>query len=538
MKNKCIPVPRITLAPGEIGSIENPAATGIELQTAMINAPAGATVYLVNITLTEQLLFSSLPDIVVTLASPSGTAIITSLVEHPFYGFNFNNTIADITFQNVIYDGLNIGFGFRFSFLGATFTLNNLLIKNCINQANGGAIHVNAGDFIGNNCIFDNNISLGNGGGVFIRFGTALLNNCRFSGNSAFFNGGGLYVSGFDNSTETVIQGVGIVTAYNCAFTGNSAGAIGFGGGIFADGAVYADNVIVKQNTATCGGGISGGNVFIRNGSVISDNTARVSPEILELFRELAIPAGGGGIYVDNLDLSVTDSVISGNAALNGMDGGGVLFSGQINGNAFFTDTAITNNSAPNGDGGGIFTYMLPSVNVNMGSIFNGNTAQSYAFWEVTTDIESDIHLTHILTNSFSTFLPEQTPPLQTLRFTNAYNNYDINFVRPVKVVMINYISAFNNNFVIHSISLNSFLGAVAAFTPRNRIFGCDNRLWGLQCCPAQCTEIIELENPDIDYFIAFLMHPVPNRNFNPFAKVCRLINRAFNCRSNNRFLI
>ena len=139
-----------------------------------------------------------------------------------------------------------------------------------------------------------------------------------------------------------------------------------------------------------------GGTLSIHEGAVLLNN---------------ANPYSGGGAIESGGELLMTGGEISGNAALSG---GGILHSSTAP--ITITGTSrITDNSAPNGNGGGIgidFAY-LPSLNVGADVVFADNSA-SRAFNRNPDDDAT--YYAHISGTQW------------TYPFIQGYNNYDIEY--------------------------------------------------------------------------------------------------------------
>jgi len=152
----------------------------------------------------------------------------------------------------------------------------------------------------------------------------------------------------------------------------------------------------ISYNTASGeGGGVrSGSNTFALHNGRIFGNKA----------------ANGGGIYSAN-NITIEGGEITGNTATD--NGGGIYHSGtyQIN----ISNAVISANSAPNGDGGGIWINYtrLSNLKAYEDVVFENNSA-SQAYLINTADIPT--HDANILTHSF------------TIPFTYGYNNFDISY--------------------------------------------------------------------------------------------------------------
>lgn len=207
---------------------------------------------------------------------------------------DLSGTTARAFYQNVV---------------GKTMTVDGFTFRNANVSGDGGAVYIQAG-FNGwsslYNCLFSNNVASGNGGAVYLGAGNNVtggaLTNCTFVGNRAgagggLYNkhynpsitasdcvfkdniatntgGGGLATDGmvvrrctFQGNQATkstgsggamaVVANSGFISAYQCVFQANKAGATGAGlgsvmaGGTFNPGTFYAENCLMTGNTGT-----------------------------------------------------------------------------------------------------------------------------------------------------------------------------------------------------------------------------------------------------------------------------------------------
>jgi len=170
---------------------------------------------------------------------------------------------------------------------------------------------------------------------------------------------------------------------------------------------------------------------------------------------------GAGGIYVNAHTISTTSGAIISSESVDALIDGNVVISGNTaasNGGGIYIDffqadaptdppvriagtVHITNNSAPNGDGGGIFigVYRDPSnitvrdpelyrrLNVGADVVFANNSAR--AAYLLTDPVLIAIHDATVLTHSF------------TAPFTYGYSNYDINYIEGTLVYIVTFDS-------------------------------------------------------------------------------------------------
>ena len=165
------------------------------------------------------------------------------------------------------------------------------------------------------------------------------------------------------------------VALYNMTITNGKAN---YGGGILNYGTLNLNNVLISQNTATSGGGISNsyGTVNVNRNNSITGNTAHDGGGIfnygtVNLDRGSPIAKNtatyGGGIDNSGTVNMYTGSSITGNTAAWG---GGISSGGTVN---MYTGSSITGNTATYG--GGIFNSGTGTVNMYTGSSITGNTA-------------------------------------------------------------------------------------------------------------------------------------------------------------------
>jgi predicted outer membrane repeat protein len=222
---------------------------------------------------------------------------------------------------------------------GCTFT------NNSSTASDGGALVVLSGaSATASNCIFENNSAAGNGGAIAAQSGSLAtsLSNCTLTGNSAVANGGA--VSAVEAGALSISGG---------SITENKAtGAVaprGFGGGVYVESTQVAtiSQVNIGYNTAAANGGglyVLDTTLTMTDGQ-LSDNTAADY---------------GGGFYVDASELTVTLNQVSvtDNTATTGKGGGGYIVRGTLAGAL----TALTGNAA------GAPVLPLPGIGWKTGS--------------------------------------------------------------------------------------------------------------------------------------------------------------------------
>lgn len=201
-----------------------------------------------------------------------------------------------------------------------------------IQGAGSGSTTIDASGIDGGDRVFDldylaSNISIT---GVTITGGDA-------SGADGF-DGGGLQIS----TQNVVLDDVRV--------TGNAAGSNG--GGIFIEEVEGEPAVLINNSTIADNEAVSGGGIYILEGTVgISNSTISGND---------AVDGSGGGIFIEDFAVFLTNSTISGNTATS--DGGGIftVSNGTSNGLKGSYNVTITLNQAE-GDGGGIASNDFPA---------------------------------------------------------------------------------------------------------------------------------------------------------------------------------
>lgn len=410
---------------------------------------------------------------------------------------------------------------------------NKLIIRdssifdNTIRNIGGGiCLQGNFSEFTIENCTIFNNRATSTasgtnqGGAIYFSGGSTLtLHDGQIMHNTAGKAGGGVLVNG---STLILTGTVAIVENES----GNLGGAIyGYYGAMI----IIEGNAWVTNNTAICTGDperiYSGGgavalyasDIIIRENALISENTALsyggaiwAYPEYLPV-STITMEGGtligndanyGGAFSMGAVEgytpqISITGGSITQNVAIR--DGGGIIAKGTV---VAIEGCEIVENIAGR-DGGGIFTDDLANVTVYASAAFGGNTAGNYVYWAVTNGGDSDIYNAYIFTDIFSTFVPVQTSPLLTWDFLNAYNNYDINYVQPIFPFSVRFFGGDGELSLIHSTTINSFLGATVIIPPREEIVDSEGNVWLLS--PPQPAQTIELTDPQANYDVSFL---------------------------------
>lgn len=254
-------------------------------------------------------------------------------------------------------------------------TFENNTADDGSNNGQGGALYLaNCDTNIAGSTLSDN-YTTGHGGAIMVAGGTLDFSSSTLKDNEAGRRGGG--ISGYTDNSTTVI------TIDNATIKGNTAGQVGGGVG----------------GLAYNGGDIT---IDIAN-STISGNEAE----------------NGGGVGIHNYNSSpglatvnVLDTNITGNQA--SQNGGGICAHEHQNTTINLDgNTKITDNSAPSGDGGGIFAADLSNLTVGQDVTFSGNAASTVCGLD---PADLALYQAQVSTNNFSN------------NYVYGYNNADINY--------------------------------------------------------------------------------------------------------------
>ncbi|MCW6037772.1 DUF4347 domain-containing protein, partial [Spirulina subsalsa FACHB-351] len=199
-----------------------------------------------------------------------------------------------------------------------------------------------------------------------------------WGGKSLTIDGNGSTVSGNNASQVFNITDNVPTTFQNITITGGNAGAGGFGGGIYSNGAVTLTNSTVSGNSSGNGGGIhSDGAVTLTNSTVsgnyslgggIGGGIRSYGAVTLTNSTVSGNSSGGfGGGIRSNGTVTLTNSTVSGNSS--GSSGGGISSDAAVT----LTNSTIAFNTA-NNTGGGLALYSDNTHTIN-NSIIANNTA-------------------------------------------------------------------------------------------------------------------------------------------------------------------
>jgi predicted outer membrane repeat protein len=197
--------------------------------------------------------------------------------------------------------------------------------------------------------VIGNHASAGGGIALFVGVGNATIEDSTFTDNSATTGGGAISILGSSN-------GVAIISGNDILDNTANRGA-----GIYAGQSPQASRIIVTGNTisgnmATTGAGIcllsTAAPRTIVDGNTISGNVAT---------------GQGGGIFSSSFDLSVINTVLSGNMA--GPTGGGIHSDGELT----LTASTVSGNSALRG--GGVY-HRMGEMSINFSAISENTATQ------------------------------------------------------------------------------------------------------------------------------------------------------------------
>lgn len=193
----------------------------------------------------------------------------------------------------------------------------------------GGISQVKGSMTIQGSTIISNSAPLYFGGGLAVFDGQLTMEESQILSNTSGLGGGGLFVSPTGAAEVTVRNSL---IAHNATTMQNPPDNLvnTFGGGIYNNRTLHLDQVTVRENTSSLGGGLftySTGEMTVHN-SLFTGNSA----------------AHGGAMYLTGQQQELINVTISNNSA--SIDGGGILFSvGAIN----LTHVTIFGNASPAG---------------------------------------------------------------------------------------------------------------------------------------------------------------------------------------------
>lgn len=232
--------------------------------------------------------------------------------------------------------------------------------NSCDAQANALSIGIQKGKFDVKNCMFIRNqttstVGSDSGGAVNVESGHGDFTNCKFVGNTSSTTGGAVYLA---SPLSYVVDG-GSFNFTNCLFEGNKAG---YGGAIAQSGnnhAVFVNNCIFKENSASTWNG--GGAIYV--GSSCKGTDVKNS-----IFNGNTADGMGGAIYnYNDAYLKSANNQYYGNKAVEGgairiMDDAGTDWTSGFwsTNDVFYQNKAMlgTHNATNNGAGGALHLFM------------------------------------------------------------------------------------------------------------------------------------------------------------------------------------
>jgi len=222
--------------------------------------------------------------------------------------------------------------GFRIIRNQGTLRIDHLTIANGVGSAAGIGSSNNEGDalLVLTNCEFRDNSGGQTAVGVAIRHNSMVeIDSCRFLSNTTVGGGSG----------GAIASDGGSLTIANSHFEGNSAGS---GGAIQTTGELVVSNTKFVDNHATGG----------RGGAITTVNQTLVNLNQVEFIANSAT-TWGGALSIRAIGIvTLSDCLIDGNVAQGSNGGGGLNF--ESGDELIVSRCQITNNTAADSGGGGI----------------------------------------------------------------------------------------------------------------------------------------------------------------------------------------
>ena len=377
-------------------------------------------------------------------------------------------TRSNAAFQNCVFQnntarqfggGLLIGIGSRPTFTNCTIQGN--ISGAASNIGSGGGVHVNDASptFLSSRIV--NNQAKFAGGGIFAiaAFGSAngeatvTLEDSVVSGNSVAAGQGGIAEAGgvhVEDFTVGIVRRTAVKS--NSAITAGGLGSFrarfviedsiiefntaagGFGGGINGNSnnvtpplqraaSIVLANSVVRNNTATLGGGISIGGDVLCGGTCASNTgatkaTLQITDSLVD--SNTVNGTGGGGIFVARTTLTITKSLVSRNHANGNGWGGGLMVTDATV--ATLTNVRIAANAAEK-LGGGAFVDINVTVSAST-LVFHDNTAPAAGGGGifVGSQANSGTVLNTVFVDNTGTDIVEQCPPASSAPFLTYTN--------------------------------------------------------------------------------------------------------------------
>ncbi len=234
---------------------------------------------------------------------------------------------------------------------GLTLTGGRTSGDNAVNETthHGGAIRIDAeGTYTLRNLTVTGNRTLGTraaGGAIFLNDGTLNLENSIVTNNATegdFADGGGVHIAG------------GTLLVSESTISNNSTLGIGDGGGISVQSTSSGSSFVTIEHSTISdneisGGSVGGGGIAMTQGGELSIGQTIVSGN-----RSVGFRSQGGGIFFGNGKLSITESRIESNQLTGDIAAGGGML--VFNANFNLSDSSIANNlmSGDESEGAGI----------------------------------------------------------------------------------------------------------------------------------------------------------------------------------------
>lgn len=264
------------------------------------------------------------------------------------------------------------GGGIDISSTAASLVLQQVRIRSNTAASNGGGLY-DAGALWATKSELSGNTAESDGGGLYAESNATLV-DVAITGNNAVVAGGGA-----ENHNGGVSFLRGTVSNNHLVFTDGGAR----GGGIFVDDATTIVGTSINNNTIEPASGATpeifqgaqGGGLYVDYGLNQADHLTIHGNTVAGVNSQDAFGDGGGGIY-DSGGFTLTNSVISGNKALDGV-GGGLLNDGEVE---HLSRVTVSGNRAVTGDGGGIYGYDVTYITQSSitGNLAGGNGG---GFW-------------------------------------------------------------------------------------------------------------------------------------------------------------
>ena len=334
---------------------------------------------------------------------PSGTPVITSDITIEGHGSKiarkskaafrlFTITTGALTLNNSTLSGGSADKGGAIAVYGGSLYIHDCTITGNNATSYGGGIYIYDGVVTIDPTTISKNTAF-SGGGIMNVYGSLTISNSTITGNRAQ-NGGGIVnqVGTLDIEDNTVISknaapyGGGIfniavapnnsthpstVETHSSTITGNKSvggGSGGYGAGIWSAGGKaevdVLDGTVISKNISGAGGGggianfsgkvhvydstVTGNKTVAAGGGIFSFNTGgyadvnEIKVDNSTISLNIAATYGGGGIFVQDSPLTLTNSTISSNKT-SGKGGGVFAYSSTYNNFATDGDTFFKN---------------------------------------------------------------------------------------------------------------------------------------------------------------------------------------------------